>query len=42
MAQKGLFGAKPRSSKKNDSQLLAQRKNKKPAAEVTYISHMLS
>lgn len=38
MAQKGLFGAKPRTSKKNDSQLLAQRKNKKPAAQVTYIS----
>ena len=38
MAQKGLFGAKPRTSKKNDAQLLAQRKNKKPAAQVTYIS----
>ena len=38
MSQKGLFGAKPRSSKKNDAQLLAQRKNRKPAAEVTYIS----
>lgn len=38
MSQKGLFGAKPRSSKKNDAQLLAQRKNRKPAVEVTYIS----
>lgn len=36
--QKGLFGAKPRSSKKGDAQLLSQRKNKKPAALVTYIS----
>lgn len=36
--QKGLFGSKPRSSKKNDKQLLAQRKNRQPAVMTTYIS----
>mgnify|MGYP003082256682 FL=1 len=36
--QKGLFGSKPRSSKKSDKQLLAQRKNRQPAVMTTYIS----
>lgn len=38
MAQKGLFGSAPRSSRANDKKLLKQKSNRREVAQVTYIS----